>query len=356
MSGAKRILVVDDEEKNRKLAGVILASAGYDCDQAGDGEEALAAIARARYDLVLLDVMMPRMDGYATCRAIRSGGIGPGVPVVMVTSLDDRDSRIRGLEAGASDFLTKPVDSTELLLRCGNLLKVKEYGDLLERYNAELEAEVEKKTRELKESYRDTILRLVYVSEYKDEETGGHIRRVGSYCGEFARSLGLSREEIELIELASPMHDIGKVGIPSEILLKRGKLTELEFSLIKTHPEIGARILSGSSSKVIQVSASIALCHHERWDGSGYPRGLKGAEIPLEARIMGLADQYDALRSVRPYKPALGHERTCEIILKGDGRTMPGHFDPELLGLFGRIGGAFEAIYEASEGPEQSGA
>jgi len=349
MINQKRIMVADDEEKNRRLIGVILSKNGCSFDTAANGSEALSRARETSYDLILLDVMMPGMDGYQVCAALKDLEETRNVPVVMVTSLNDRDSRIRGLEAGASDFLTKPVDSTELLLRCTNLLRVKEYGDFLAGHNTLLAREVDQKTRELKESYRETIVRLTRMSEFKDEEMGSHISRVSLYCGNIARALNWNEENITTLELASPMHDIGKVGIPSEILLKRGRLTDVEFALMKTHVTIGADILSGSTSKVIQMSERIALGHHERWDGGGYPKGLSGEDIPPEARIMNIADQYDALRSVRPYKPAFGHEKTFSIITKGDGRTMPGHFDPLVLQVFGDNHAVFRQIYDENE-------
>ncbi len=349
MDETKHILAVDDEERNLKLIDVILKNKGYSCENAKSGEEAINLLAQRPFDLVLLDIMMPHMDGYEVCRRIRENPATRKLPVVLVTSLSDRIAKIRGLEAGANDFLSKPVDSTELLLRCQNLMKVKEYEDFLENHNLRLAEEVRKKTREVKESYRDTILRLTNVSEFKDEETTAHIRRVGIYCREMAKRLGWGDEEVELIELASLMHDIGKVGIPSEILLKRGRLTDVEFALMRTHAEIGAKILSGSSSNLIQMSERIAAYHHERWDDSGYPGGLRGEKIPIEARIMNLADQYDALRSVRPYKPGFSHEKAHKILTEGDGRTIPGHFDPVLLDIFKENHQLFESIYDETE-------
>lgn len=349
MDVKKRVLVADDEERNRKLIGVILEKNGHSVEMACDGAEALEKASAGGYDLILLDVMMPVVDGYEVCRRLKDDSATAKVPVVMVTSLSDRDSRLRGLEVGADDFLTKPLDGTELVLRCSNLLKVKEYGDFLEQHNAILAREVEAKTGELTLSYRETIMRLTKMSEFKDEETGTHIARVSRYCVEIARALGWAAAEISLIELASPMHDIGKVGIPSEILLKRGRLTDVEYSLMKSHSELGAQILAGSSLRLIQMSERIARFHHERWDGGGYPRGLAGEAIPIEARIVNIADQYDALRSARPYKPAFDHEKVVSIITEGDGRTMPGHFDPEILRIFREKHELFRDLFEANQ-------
>jgi len=363
MGDKKKILVVDDEEQNVTFLSSMLRAEGYDTDSASNGREAVDKVKASLPDLVLLDLMMPDMDGYEACRLIKNDAESVNIPVVIVTALSDRESKLRCLEVSANEILTKPIDRIELILRVKNLIKIKEYEDFVVRHNQLLEQEVRKRTyelqiakddiesahQEIKSSYIETIYRLTLAAEFRDEGTATHIKRISYYCRSLAHRLDQSDSFIETIFYAGPMHDIGKIGIPDNILLKRGILMPVEFEIIKSHTTIGAKILSKSSSEFLSAAETVALTHHERWDGTGYPQGLRGEDIPLMGRIMNIVDQYDSLRSKRPYKPPFSHEQAFDIIAKGDGRTKPEHFDPKILGTFIDAADEFNRIYEGHQ-------
>jgi putative two-component system response regulator len=339
----RTILVVDDEDINRKVLGTLLQSLGYDVRIATNGTEGLAAM-DPTVDLVLMDIMMPDMDGFETVEALRAKPEGRDVPVIMVTALSAKEDRLRAVKAGANDFISKPIDATELRVRMASLLRMKEYHDEIKRYKETLEEMVEAKTKALKmalqnlhmaqqttiKAHLETLSRLSMAAEFKDEDTAHHIHRMSRYSALMAEKYGLDEDQVDLVLNASPMHDIGKIGIPDAILLKPGPLDPAEWEVMKTHTEIGAKILDSSSSNYLAAGRSIALAHHEKWDGSGYPAGLAGEDIPLFGRICAIADVFDALTSKRPYKEPYPNEKALEIMREGRGT----HFQPELLDLF----------------------
>jgi len=341
------VLVVDDEVRNVKLLETLLHADGHATITASNGKEALVSAVANKPDLILLDIMMPDMDGFETVARLKADPRTQPVPVIMVTALDDRESKLRALQAGAEEFLSKPVQSAELRVRVRNLLRLKEYSDFLTDHNQILEEQVSERTAQLKEAYRDTMFTLVRAAERKDAESGQHVRRISHYCRALTAAMGVSIELQDTICDASPMHDIGKIGIPDHVLLKPGILTPEEWAIMKTHCALGASILSSGTSPYTRMGAEIALNHHERWDGSGYPSGRKAEEIPWAARVMQICDVYDALRSRRPYKLPLDHARAVAIIQQGDGRTHPGHFDPKVLACFANQSERFAEIYES---------
>lgn len=498
-----RILCVDDEPLNLSLLEAMLSSRGYDVVLAVNGPEALEKIRTERIDICLLDVMMPGMDGFEVCRRIKSGADQGHIPVVMVTALADSENRIRGIEAGAEDFISKPFDADEVLARIKMLLHVKSLNDQLnsayhtiarlssfgeqiisdfdpvtfnffekidsivhqiirvkfdqsdspqivvigmvdqlgvsqwlrydstgadiERSNisvdldhirafsengnqaalfynendpelsaSELVGEFKKQlipvsnmvsyfndsfclialnyrrkvtthdaavlssvamqtlflrslamqVRDTESAFEYTVLALARASEANDEDTGDHILRVGNYCTLLAKHLNLPEKLVQTISIQAALHDVGKIHVSPAILKKPGKLTEDEWREMKLHPQHGSNIIGGHHR--MSTAGRIALSHHERYDGSGYPHGLSGEQIPIEGRILNLADQYDALRNARCYKPAFDHETTFRIITEGDGRTLPQHFDPEVLQAFKEIHGRFAEVFGAA--------
>ena len=345
----EKILMIDDDPLVTEIIGTILRNNGYRFESAADGVDGLAKAGALHPDLILLDISMPRMDGFQACRKLKEDPGSRTIPVVMLTASSERQSRIQALEAGAIDFLSKPVDSTELVVRVNNLLETKRYQDSLEKQGRILEEQVHERTRQLKDSLLETVQRLTLASEYRDVDSYVHVKRVSYYTEIIVKALGITGQEADIMFYASPMHDIGKVGIPDAILLKPGPLTEKEFEIMKTHTTIGAKVLRGSGSPYLRSAERFALYHHERWDGTGYPQGLKGEEIPIEGRIMNVVDQYDALRSRRPYKPPYGHDRAVAVLTEGGHRTNPGHFDPEILRIFRESSESFREVYDTHQ-------
>jgi len=351
----KTILIVDDEENNRTYLEALLSSEGYATLQAHDGKMALDLIATHQPDLILLDAMMPVLNGFELAEQLKSNETTKIIPIIMLTALIDRTSKMRALQCGVEEFVTKPIDRAELWIRVRNLLRLKEYNDFLTDYSRKLEIQVEERTAQLRSSYFDSMFSIMRAAEFRDKETGEHIHRIAFFCKELAADLGMSPEFIDTIYHASPLHDVGKIGIPDHILLKPGAHTAEEWEIMKTHTILGNSILGQgkSTSPFTIMGAEIALHHHEHWDGSGYPYGLKAEAIPMSARIMIMSDVYDALRSQRPYKPAFTHELALEIIMQGDGRTHPDHFDPLILNTFVKLAERFREIFEEhSDSPD----
>ncbi len=361
----KLILIADDDEGIAMLLRALCEDLGYRTITASNGRDAVETAMLNLPDLIVMDGNMPEKNGFEATRELKADARTAHIPIVMLTGMQTREDRLRGIAAGADDFLSKPVDGEEFGIRVSNNLKIKEYHDFLQNHAAILEERVQARTEEIRSAlmelkaanelvakgYVETIFRLAVVSEFKDEDTGAHIKRIGFITKDLAAILGMGEEFSQSIFHASMMHDIGKVGIPDSIMLKKGALDAEEWKTMKTHAQRGADILSGSESPYLIMAERIARAHHERWDGSGYPAGLRGEEIPIAARITTIADQYDALRTKRSYKAAFTHGETMRIIAEGDGRTVPAHFDPRVLEAFVRNGDRFEAIYnQHSEG------
>lgn len=324
------ILIVDDAPTNIKVLGQILIE-DYEIKVAPSGLKALDIVQSTDPpDLILLDIMMPDMNGYDVCEKLKSDPATAPIPVIFVTTKSKEEDEARGFDLGAVDYIPKPVMPTVVKARVKTHLALKKAREDLKKQNLFLDEEVKKRTNELLQSQIEILERLGIASEYRDKETGHHLHRMSNYCKLLGESVGLTPEINKNFTLASTMHDLGKIGIPDTILHKPAKLSREEFEVMKTHTTIGAGLLAGSNSRILQTAEIIALTHHERWDGSGYPNGLSGEDIPLVGRISGIADVFDALISNRPYKTGWPFEKAIEEIERCSGS----HFDPRLVQKF----------------------
>ena len=349
----QQIFIVDDEELNVRVARKYLRMSGFDrVTSTTDPAEAVARIKREQPDLVLLDVMMPEISGLDILRQLRADDVARHLPVIILTAHVENEIKQQAIELGANDFLGKPIDPLELLPRVRNLLSLRSHQRWLENTSEHLESEVRRRTAALVKAEQNIVNCLARAAEYRDNETGRHVVRVGQYAALIAKSLGLSNDYCKLIKEAAKLHDVGKIGIPDSILLKTGKLdpdeyqlmqqhcgmglqvlqqiTQEDFQSFRRHVQMGASILDVVDSPLLAMASQIAMTHHEKWDGKGYPFGLSGEQIPLEGRITAVGDVFDALSSRRPYKPAFPLEKCYTILQEGRGT----HFDPCVLDAF----------------------
>ena len=352
-TGEATIAILDDEPINIKLIRKYLTTAGYtNFLTSSDPVVGLEMLATTSPDVLLLDVMMPVIGGLEVLQRLRAQPAGRSLPVIVVTATDDESTKVQALELGATDFLAKPVKSVELVPRVRNALTLKGHLDRLRSAATTLEKQVRQRTAELAASRLELIHCLARAAEYRDNETGRHVVRIGRYAGTLAKRMGLEPGICELIEHAAPLHDMGKIGIPDTMLLKPDKLTPEEFDIMRRHAafgktafdqmtvdeaevyrrhtEMGGAIMDVGQSPVLAMAGRIALTHHERWDGQGYPRGLRGDEIPLEGRITAVCDTFDAVSSRRPYKPPLPLDKCFRLIDEERGRQ----FDPAVVDAF----------------------
>lgn len=347
---ANHILIVDDQPHNRQILHDLCQILGHEAVLAENGQEAFDILQKQSIDLILSDILMPVMDGFELLRRVKADPDLRDIPILMITALDDLESVIKCIQGGADDYLIKPFNSVLLRARVDACLEKKgfhdqaaEYRRQIEDYNHNLERRVVEEVSKTNAAHLGMIFGLSKLAESRDPETGDHLERMREYCRLISIKLAtlpkysdtITDIFIRSLHIASPMHDIGKVGIPDHILLKPGKLTVEEFSIMKTHTLIGAKTLSDVNTQyagnaLVEMGVKVAESHHEKWDGSGYPYGLKGEEIPLSGRILALGDVYDALTSKRCYKEAFSQEKTRAIILEGRGT----HFDPDIVDVF----------------------
>lgn len=346
------ILIVDDDPFIVDYLSVLLKNFNYKVITSDNALIAMEILMHKEIDLVLTDIRMPGVTGLGLLDKIYN--FNPDIPVILMTGHAEINYAIEAIQKGAFDFIQKPFKPEHLINAVAKALRHRRAIDIEKKYKSMLESTIKIRTeelsttlKELKNLNTEIILRLATAAEFRDNESAAHFSRISHYVNKIAEAMDFEADFIETITLASKLHDIGKIAIPDNILLKSGALTEEEWSIMKTHTTNGAKILANSKYKVLQMAASIALHHHERWDGSGYPYGLKGNDIPIEGRIVIICDQYDAIRSKRHYKKETGHSETVRILTEGDGRTDPNHFDPDVMKAFLNISGLFDEIYES---------
>ncbi|NQV47473.1 MAG: response regulator [Rhodospirillaceae bacterium] len=329
-----RILIVDDNEANVQLLEMMLDIEGFgNVRSTTDSRDVLSLQQKWNFDLILLDIRMPHLDGFQVMEQLSGLNIEGYLPILVLTAEKDMDTRLKALQCGAKDFVTKPFDRTEVLNRINNMLEVRNFYNE-RRWQAEiLESKVRERTQELHDSRLEIIRRLGRAGEYRDNETGMHVIRMSKNCQCLALAAGMGEQYAERILQASPMHDVGKIGIPDGILLKPGKLDADEWEIMKSHAEIGADIIGEHDSDIMRMARIIAINHHEKWDGTGYPKGIKGEDIPLEGRIASICDVFDALTSNRPYKEAWADDKALAFINDNAGS----HFDPNLVKMFNDV-------------------
>jgi len=339
-----KVLVIDDEELNVEILSELFDI--HEFENISGETDPVAAVELYKeqdFDLVLLDINMPVMDGFDVLRAFREINKEMPPPVLVLTALIDNNTRIKALSNGASDFLTKPFNQEEVFCRVNNLLEVHLSRKQLNNINHELEEKVQQRTKELMQSQQEALQSLAYAAEFRDKDTALHTVRVGWYSRLLGEKVGIQGDELDMLFQAAPMHDIGKIGIPDEILLKPGKFTPEEWEIMQSHSKIGGEILGRHSSLMMKKAQEIALYHHEKWDGTGYPHNLSGTGIPINARIVIVADVFDALTIDRPYKSAWEIDKAVEYIKEGAGTF----FDPDLVMAFSEIIPDFLRIKEA---------
>lgn len=347
-----KILVLDDELDNVTIIEKLLKLEGFaHIKTITDPREAKATYQDFMPDLVLLDLSMPHMNGFQVMEEIKKIEKGPYLSFLVLTALSDEETLLKAFNCGAKDFVNKPFNAAEMIARIRNLLEVRLLNKSLEEQKQALEGKVKERTKELHDTRLEVVRRLGMAAEFRDNETGLHIIRMSKMCELLGASIGFCDSECDLLLNASPMHDIGKIGIPDRVLLKHSKLDPEEWEIMKTHAQIGADLLSGDS-ELMEMASSIALTHHEKWDGAGYPNGLKGEDIPLSGRIAALCDVFDALTSNRPYKKAWSIEDSCAEIKSCNGT----HFEPRLVEKFIQILPDIIAITKEYADPEDSSA